>query len=963
MRSKRGPLGLLVLAAALFAMAFSASAALADTGDVLEQQFEEAPDRDKSGFQAGTCDEDLVWPNQCSPETPEIFFEQAAGHPPIGFTQYIVKHQEIAPNLLEETEAVPKAIRVELPVGLTVNPQATDQCELAVFEENPAECPPGSQVGREEVTVSVQVGGVIEFPPMSGEFLPKNAVLPPNPALNTLVPIYNLVPKFGEPALFGFKIGSANAEVFLEGDVDWAGDYHQGFTIKLPPPNPLVHTLRSRLVNFGTAGNGTYITNPTTCFDPDTGAYSTFIRAQGNEPDEAELPFPEAFSFQEAKIPPGVEQEGCEEIPFEPSLDVNPGTNATGSPAAAEVTVELPYRPGVDPLEQSHVKDAEITFPEGMGLNPSAANFVSTCTNSQFGKGTEDEVECPSSSKIGTVEVETQPLPPGSLEGDVYLGQQLGFDPESGNMYRIFINPVSERFGVDVRLIANIVANRQTGRLTAKLLDNPQVPFESVKLNLDAAKRTLTSPPTCDDNVTDSRQVPWSTPDSTAFPSSAFELSTAGYGGDCPDTLAERRFAPGYFAAPEGTKAGAFSPFRFNLFRADGEQEVKRIDVDLPPGMIARLRGLEYCPEANIDAARSRSGAGTAAAPPCPNKSYVGAAIVAAGSGPQPYRAPGNVYFAGPYKGAPLSLVFVTPALAGPYDLGTVVVRVALFVDPETVTVHAVSDEIPDVFGGVKLSIQGISVGLERPKFTLNPTTCRREFQIRSRIFGGGGNPANPALWQPFDARTGFTASKCKALQFKPKFYARIFGGKNQMRRAKNPKFRAILDARDGDANLRRAAFILPRATILDQSHIRTICTRVQLAANSCPKGSIYGNARATSPLLDEPLKGPVYLTSSDNELPDLLVDLRGQVNVRLRGIISGKNARLKTVFNKAPDVAVNKFILTMKGGDRGLLINSRNLCARQTTGFLNLLAQNSRRMRDKNLRLNIPACRGGRNR
>ena len=185
-------------------------------------------------------------------------------------------------------------------------------------------------------------------------------------------------------------------------------------------------------------------------------------------------------------------------------------------------------------------------------------------------------------------------------------------------------------------------------------------------------------------------------------------------------------------------------------------------------------------------------------------------------------------------------------------------------------------------------------------------------------------------------------------------------GGKNATKRAANPRFRAIIEARKGDANLRRAAFILPRATILDQGHIKTICTRVQLAANNCPKNSIYGHAKATSPLLDEQLKGPVYLTSSSNTLPDLLVNLRGQVPIQLRGVISSAHGRLKTVFNNTPDVAVSKFILNMEGGSKGLLINSRNLCAGQTTGFLNLLAQNSRRMRANNLRLNIPACRGG---
>ncbi|HEX8688812.1 MAG TPA: hypothetical protein VF729_01055, partial [Solirubrobacterales bacterium] len=262
-----------------------------------------------------------------------------------------------------------------------------------------------------------------------------------------------------------------------------------------------------------------------------------------------------------------------------------------------------------------------------------------------------------------------------------------------------------------------------------------------------------------------------------------------------------------------------------------------------------------------------------------------------------------------------------------------------------------------DVFGGVKLDVRNIDVSINRKKFTVNPTTCRQEFRIGSGIFGGGANPLDPATWFEAKPSSPFRATQCRKLKFNPKFFARIFGGENQTKRAANPKFRAIFDAREGDANLRRAAFILPRATILDQSHIRTICTRVQLAADECPRNAIYGHAKATSPLLKGNLKGPVYLTSSDNPLPDLLVDLRGQVDVHLRGVISAKNGRLKTVFPSTPDVAVNKFILTMKGGNRGLLVNSQDLCDRTRRGFLNLLAQNSRRERSKKLRLNIPAC------
>ncbi len=393
--------------------------------------------------------------------------------------------------------------------------------------------------------------------------------------------------------------------------------------------------------------------------------------------------------------------------------------------------------------------------------------------------------------------------------------------------------------------------------------------------------------------------------------------------------------------------------------RQNGNQEVKRIDVNLPPGMVAKLKGLEYCPQSSIDAAGTRSGTSVIASPACPNSSFVGTAAIAAGSG-APFHALGNAYLAGPYKGAPLSMVFITPAVAGPYDLGNVVVRVALNIDPETAEVHAVSDPIPNVFGGVKLDIRQIDLNIDRSNFTLNPTTCREPLPIKTSIFGGGGNPADPNAWKEISKTEGLQFGQCRKLGFKPKFHARIFGGKNQTRRTKNPKFRAIVEARNGDANLRRTAFILPRATILDQSHIKTVCTRVQLAANECPKNSIYGHAQATSPLLKGNLKGPVYLTSSSHELPDLLADLHGQVPIRLRGVISSAHGRLKTVFNETPDVAVSKFIMTMKGGGKGLLVNSRDLCSRQTTGFLNMLAQNSRRMRTNNLRLNIPACRGG---
>jgi hypothetical protein len=957
------PSGLLALTAALFALVLGVSVASADTGDVIEEQH--TPPNAQDGFQAGTCIEDPPWPNQCRPETPGLFYTQAAGHPPIAFTQYYVRHKVIIPNTLEENLAVPKTIRADVPAGLTANPQATPQCALETFQANEAACPPGSIVGREEVTLSVRIGGVIPkpsppFPP--GEFFPANAVLPPSesPLLNTKVPVFNLVPKFGQPALFGFKVGSAKNPVYVEGDVAWESDYHQGFTIHLPPPNPAAQTLKSRLVNLGRSGDGSYITLPTTCFDPATGVYSSFLRAQGNFPAEQDDPFPTAFTRWEATLPPGVGVTGCENVPFEPGLSVEPGTDKVDSPAGPTVTATLPFRPDPEGLEQSHVRNASVTLPAGMGLNPSAADDLLACSDEQFGKGTRNPVTCPAASKIGVAEVETPPLPPDSLNGDVYLATQESNDPESGEMYRIFINPKSERFGIDVRLVGNISADAETGQLTAHLRETPQVPFESVTMKLDGSKETLTSPPTCGPSETTSTMEPWARPGTFATPSSSFTLSSAPGGGSCPQTLAARPFEPTFAAGPTKTKAGAFTPFELHMTRPDGAQEFRAVTVTLPPGMTAQLRNLDYCPEQRIDdAEKAFTGSRESASPPplCPDKSFLGTSRIRAGSGPNPFVANGNVYLAGPYKGAPLSLVFMTPAVAGPFDLGTVVVRTALQVHPETVQVTAVSDAIPWVFGGAKLGIRDIDVSIHRHPFTLNPTSCKPA-QIAAEISGGGGDPNDPAAWSKVQRSSKFRATKCGALKFRPRFTARIFGGKRQARRAANPKFRAILFGHYGDANVKRASFITPRALILDQAHIRTICTRVQLAADNCPKGSIYGFARARSPLLSEVVKGPVYLTSSKHELPDLLADLEGQIDVQLRGVISSVNGRLKTVFPRVPDVPVRKFALTMKGGNRGLLVNSENLCAKPRFAKLNLKAHNGKRKVDNHLRLRLDPCR-----
>lgn len=1001
MRVLARPLRLLVLAGALWLFVLGTGGALADTGNIIEPQHEPATAAD--GWQAGTCTTDTP---KCSPATPEQFYRQAAGHPPVSFTQYTIQHEPFTPlssppfppGSLQAEIKPPlddrsiKTLRVDLPPGLTVNPEAAPRCSLADFEREvevageekivPA-CEEAEQVGVEEVTLVTNAPGV-EVPGV-GVIPIAGFVIQPTPGVSK-VPVYNLEPKAGEPALFGFVI-AGEEKVFIETEVAWESDYHESLTIR--PPNaevPGLSTLNSRLVNVGTTtGDGTFINNPTTCFNPNEPGnarlYSTWFRAESYGEENPSFPFGStAFEAglpeEEGKI---IEQEGCGEVPFEPSLDIAPGTSKVDSPAGLTVTTKLDYLSGEESERQeAHLRKAVVELPEGLGFNPAGATDLRSCTETQFKKGVRTYTnECPEASKIGMAAIESPSLPEGSLKGDIFLRAQKGFDPASGEEFGFLVEAKSEEFGIDIRLVGSISANPITGQLTTTVDEQevgefagklpsglPQVPLESIEMHFTQATGGLMSPPTCGPHKTTSMLEPWSTAANTKHPSSEFSLTELPSGGPCPASLGARPFDLAYHAGPAKSGAGEYGPFVFQVSRPDGAQEIRQVNADLSPGMVAKLAGVSYCPEADIAAAEAKSGKAEIAAPSCPSDSLVGAADIVSGSGngaggPTPIDVDGKVYLAGPYKGAPISFVVVTPAVAGPFDLGTVVTKVAINIDPETAQVHAISDPVPYVYGGVRLDVREIHVEIDRSDFTLNPTTCRSGLAVASTIFGGGSNPLDPAAWSTVNLSNPYQGTNCKALQFKPKFYARLFGGKKQTRRTQHPKFRAILDARKGDANVRRAAFILPKATILDQGHIKTICTRVQLAAHECPKNAVYGYAKATSPLLDDPLKGPVYLTSSSHELPDLLADLHGQVPVRLRGVISSEHGRLKTVFNETPDVPVNKFELTMKGGDRGLLVNSTSLCSGQMSAYLNLRAQNSRQMK-KSLPLNIPGCRSG---
>jgi hypothetical protein len=658
-------------------------------------------------------------------------------------------------------------------------------------------------------------------------------------------------------------------------------------------------------------------------------------------------------------IPPGE--------PFSLQCEVK-GTNAGGAvvafsanalsspplvPALPQATSapKLSLDENTVPLSSAHLKDTTVTLPEGMTLNASAAAGLDGCSEAQIGligtgfpapnpiHFTDTPQSCPDASKVGTVEVRTPLLKDKLREGAVYLAEP--YQNPFGSFMAIYLVIEDEHTGTTAKLAGEVSPDPNTGQLTTTFTNSPQLPLEDVELHLFGGPRAaLKTPLTCGKHTTTSTLVPWSTPEGeTVHPSDSFLTSVAAGGsGACPQTEAQAPNKPAFNAGTIAPQAGAYSPFVLRIARQDGSQRLKAIDTTLPKGLSGKLAGVPYCPEAAIAQAKAREapnqGAAEQASPSCPAASELGAVTVGAGAGVTPFYAQGHAYLAGPYKGAPLSLVVITPAVAGPFDLGAVVVRTALQVDPETAQIHAVSDPLPQIIQGVPLNVRSIAIDLSKPGFSLNPTSCDPMQVLGSATSALG---ASAALSNPFQV------GGCKALKFAPKLALSLKGA---TKRGSHPALKAVVTypKASGYANIASAQVTLPRGEFIENSHFKTICTRVQFAADTCPKGSIYGFARATTPLLDKPLSGPVYLRSSSHQLPDLVVSLGGQVEVVVAGRVdTGKGGGLRNTFEATPDAPVSKFVLEMQGGKKGLLVNSENICRKPQRAIASFTAQNGK--------------------
>jgi hypothetical protein len=508
--------------------------------------------------------------------------------------------------------------------------------------------------------------------------------------------------------------------------------------------------------------------------------------------------------------------------------------------------------------------------------------------------------------------------------------------------------------GVVVTAAGKVELNQETGQLTTTFDENPQLPVADFTFTFhQGATSPLVTPPACGVFTSEGDFTPWSVPLQEHLLTSAFEITSGVDGGACPSS-GVAPFAPRLVSGTQGNSAGSYSPFYLRLIREDGEQELTKFTTVLPPGLTGNLTGVPFCPNADIEAARNVSGAEELEHPSCPAASEIGHTIVEAGVGTVLAQTPGKLYLGGPYHGAPLSVVSVTAAKVGPFDLGTVVIRFALNINPVTAQVEingATSDPIPHIIKGIVVHVRDIHAYVNREKFIENPTSCN-PMAISDTVYGV--NPANPALVTPVGASSAFQAADCQNLQFKPTFKVSTPAKASRTEGTSLTVKLAYPTAPQGtQANIRLVKVELPKQLPSRLSTLQKACTEAEFNANpaTCPSTSIIGHAKALTPILPVPLEGPAYFVSHGGaQWPELIMVLQGYgFTIDLHGeTLISKQGVTSSTFHAIPDEPVTSFELTLPSGRYSALTGLGNLCKGTLVMPTQFVAQNGMELRQQ---------------
>jgi hypothetical protein len=839
-----------------------------------------------------------------------------------------------------------RTIVVNLPAGFDASDTAVPTCTQAQLrgdsgagERNGVQCPPASQVG----TISFDI-----FKGTTPENSPEEATFP----------LYNMeVTSYGVAAELGFNAaGLVTQDLIVSvrpGDT--------GLTIttnditKLYEPRDIKVTVWGLPAAHihdpergeeclsadepGCLGGGEsvnvavkpFLSNPTSC-----GPFTATMEADSWE-------HPEEWSKASDVVGPIGE---CERVPFEPSIEVQPSTRAVESPTGLDVSLlvpqtwENPYT-----IATSDLRDTKVVLPEGMTANPSLAAGLGACTPAQYESETSGSLPgegCPAESKIGSIEIET-PLLDEKIDGAIYIATPYDNRPEfgdpehpGGSLLALYIVAKDPARGLIIKVAGKIEPNPITGQLTTTFENTPQQPFSKFTLKFrPGATAPLVSPPVCGSHSTVAELTPWSVPTEPRLLSSSFETTQGLHEGPCPSGGVPP-FKPQVISGTDNNNAGSYSPFYLRILREDGEQEITRFSTVLPPGLTGNLSGIPYCPEADIEAAKSLSGVQEEAEPSCPQASEIGHTIVSAGVGTVLAQTPGKVYLAGPYHGAPLSIVSITSAKVGPFDLGTVVIRFALDINPTTAQVEVSangSDPIPHIIKGIVVHVREIRVYMDRNQFIANPTNCNH-MNISETIDGAGADPADQT---PVTTTAPFQAADCSSLSFKPAFSVSTSGTTSRADGASLTAKLSIPGAFGTQANIGKVKVELPKALPSRLTTLQKACTAEQFDANpaGCPPASIIGHAKAITPILPVPLEGPAYFVSHGGEaFPNLEIVLQGYgftIDLTASTFIS-KAGVTSSTFKTVPDQPVTSFELTLPEGPYSALTALGNLCSETKT-------------------------------
>jgi len=890
-----------------------------------------------------------------------------AGSHPFQLTTTLVVNQTAA----EQPVALPKDLSFHLPPGLIGNPNAISQCTMTDFFALVDEanlCPASSVVG---------VTSVVAFEPILGQ-------------ISATVPVFNLVPSQGEPARLGFEV-VGKIPVVIDTSVRSGSDYGVNATVK--DVTEAGGILRSQLTLWGVPGDprhnsargwecvagGLYQirvkrTCPPTSEEPEAPFLTLPTSCAANPQAEPVVFSMETDSWAEPGSFLGAEYawmneggqllgfEGCGQLPFTPAIDVMPEQHSASTPTGLSVDVKVPQQSTLEAgkLAEADVRDTTVTLPQGVELSPSAANGLEGCSESQIGfsglnSATQTEEfdtakpACPDGSKVGTVHIKT-PLLSHELEGAVYLASpapngEVGNNPFNSlvALYLVAEDPVS---GVLVKLAGEGQLDEGTLRISTTFRNAPQVPFEELKLKLFGGPRaSVTTPPLCGSYVTDALFTPWSGTGQVSAPSTGEEFQiTSGLGGSgCP---AGMPFVPGFVAGGGDRQAGAFTSFTLELSRPDGDQALSSVSMHLPAGIAAMLSSVQLCSDAQ------------AAASACPPASEVGHATAIAGLGAEPYvQEGGRVFITGPYGGAPFSLEIVTPAKAGPFDLGYVTVRSKLYIDPNNASVTIVSDPLPTQIRGIPLQLKRVLVSVDRSNFEFNPTNCS-PMKIEGTISGAEG--ASAGVSAPFQV------GGCASLPFKPELSASTQG---QASKADGASFDVTVRSGGlGQANIAKVLLQLPKALPARLTTLQKACTEGVFAANpaSCPEGSVIGTATIHTPVLSNPLTGPAYLVSHGGAaFPDVEFVLQGEgITLVLDGKTQIKNGITYSKFESAPDAPFTVFETVLPAGPHSALTTNLpekakfNLCGTSLTMPTEIVAQDSALI-NQTTKIAIQGCHG----